>query len=138
MSASSTKPSFVRPDAPGHLTRRAVAGAIPSLAADRGEAPLDRQHRLSAAQIGFLSSLRAGGRPTAACQDALTVGTLLRLHLVAWNEDRGGVAGRRRAASTFSLTPLGLQRLIEHDASRGPAGAGELARNDVSFAQSAA
>lgn len=79
---------------------------------------MDRPYRLTAAQIGFLSSLRAGGRPTAACQDALTVGTLLRLHLVAWNEDRGGVAGRRRAASTFSLTSLGRQHLLEQDASR--------------------
>ena len=41
---------------------------------------------LSPVQMAFLVSLLPGPRPTSDCQDAITVGGLLRLNLVAWHE----------------------------------------------------
>src|SRR5689334_6573480 len=63
---------------------------------------------LTAAQLAFLASLRAGARPTSDCQDAIAVGELMRLNLVYWNEPRIS-RGSRELVSTFSLTRLGVE-----------------------------
>lgn len=76
--------------------------------------------RFTPAQLSFLSSLRAGARPTSACQDALTVGQLIRLKLVSWNEKRAGGHGFRPMTGTFSLTSLGLRLLLQHEAGSLP------------------
>jgi hypothetical protein len=74
---------------------------------------------LSSAQVTFLTSLTPGPRPTAACQDAITVGSLMRLNLVAWDEPSGLASGRRRDSGTFSLTLAAVQFLIDRDARNG-------------------
>jgi hypothetical protein len=63
---------------------------------------------LSPAQVAFLVSLVSGPRPTADCQDAITVGSLVRLNLVAWHEIRNR---RRGGTSTFSLTSAAVMIL---------------------------
>jgi hypothetical protein len=67
---------------------------------------------LTPAQMAFLSSLRAGARLASDCQDAITVGELMRLNLVYWNETRNPRDGRN-VVSTFSLTPLGAELVRE-------------------------
>src|SRR5690349_398128 len=49
---------------------------------------------LTSVQIAFLVSLLPGPRRTDDCQDAITVGGLLRLNLVAWDELDHRVKGR--------------------------------------------
>jgi hypothetical protein len=70
---------------------------------------------LSPAQVAFLVSLLPGPRPTAACQDAITVGGLIRLNLVAWDEATGPASRRWRGTGTFSLTPAAVRFLIDRD-----------------------
>jgi len=82
-------------------------------------AALPQPVMLSPAQVAFLVSLFPGPRLTTACQDAITVGSLMRLNLVAWNETRGPAPGRRRGSDTFSLTPTAVQLLIDRDARNG-------------------
>jgi hypothetical protein len=77
-----------------------------------------RTQPLTPAEIRFLSSLRAGARPTSACQDAITVGALIRSKLVWWNTLPVADASYRRPVPSFSLTRLGIQRLREHEAGR--------------------
>ena len=67
---------------------------------------------LTPAQAAFLSSPRAGVRLACDCQDAITVGELMRLNLVYWNETRNPRDGRN-GVSTFSLTPLGAELVRE-------------------------
>jgi hypothetical protein len=74
---------------------------------------------LSPAQVAFLVSLVPGPRLTAACQDAITVGSLMRLNLVAWDEVKRSASGRRRDSDTFSLTPAAVQFLINRNARNG-------------------
>jgi hypothetical protein len=69
---------------------------------------------LTAAQLAFLSSLRVGARPTSDCQDAITVGELMRLNLVYWNEPRVSRSSRE-LVSTFSLTRLGVELVRERE-----------------------
>jgi hypothetical protein len=68
---------------------------------------------LSPVQLVFLTSLIPGPRPTSHCQDAITVGNLMRLNLVAWSETKDR-SRHRNDTSTFSLTPLALQVLANH------------------------
>jgi hypothetical protein len=65
---------------------------------------------LTSVQIAFLVSLLPGPRRTDDCQDAITVGGLLRLNMVAWNEFDHRVKGRRRH-STFALSEAGTREL---------------------------
>jgi hypothetical protein len=67
---------------------------------------------LSPAQVAFLVSLVSGPRPAADCQDAITVGSLMRLNLVAWDEIRHRRRGRK---STFSLTSAAVTMLNNRD-----------------------
>lgn len=67
---------------------------------------------LSPVQTAFLNSLLSGPRLTSECQDAITVGSLLRLNLVAWHETARHPR-RRKHASTFSLTDVALQLLAD-------------------------
>ena len=65
---------------------------------------------LSPVEVAFLQSLLPGPRRTSDCQDAITVGSLLRLNLVAWHE----IKDQRRyrdIRSTFALTPAAMQYL---------------------------
>jgi len=71
---------------------------------------------LSPVQVAFLVSLVSGPRPTAECQDAMTVGSLMRLNLVAWDETQRSVVKHRHGTSTFSLTPAAERFLTERDA----------------------
>lgn len=66
---------------------------------------------LSPVQFAFLLSLVPGPRPTSHCQDAITVGNLMRLNLVAWLETEDQFRVRN---DTFSLTPLAVQFLANH------------------------
>ena len=70
---------------------------------------------LTPAQEAFLSSLRAGARLASDCQDAITVGELMRLNLVYWDETRNHREGRNRV-STCSLTPRGAELVREDGA----------------------
>ncbi len=67
---------------------------------------------LTALQRAFLTTLLPGPRPTRDCQDAITVGGLLRLNFVAWDEPGPG-RDRRRPRSTFALTEAGARALAE-------------------------
>jgi len=65
---------------------------------------------LTPVQTAFLISLLPGPRRTDDCQDAITVGGLLRLNLVAWDEpNRRHKAVRRH--STFALSEAGTRAL---------------------------
>jgi hypothetical protein len=86
----------------------------PAVSATRLQNPI-----LSTTQHAFLVSLASGPRPTNDCQDAITVGSLMRLHLVAWDEVRHRPSERRRGTGTFSLTPAGEQLLTSHDGQEG-------------------
>jgi hypothetical protein len=66
---------------------------------------------LSPVEVAFLVSLLSGPRPTADCHDAITVGGLMRLNLVAWHERPDGRLRRRDRGSTFSLTETAVQLL---------------------------
>ena len=66
------------------------------------------QPSLTPVQAVFLSSLRGGARLTSDCQDAITVGELMRLNLVYWDETNNPRGGRK-VGSTFFLTPLGVE-----------------------------
>ena len=83
------------------------------------QAALPHPVLLSRVQVDFLMSLIPGPRPTTACQDAITVGSLMRLNLVAWNEIAGPAARRRRGKSTFSLTPAAMWFLTHREARQG-------------------
>lgn len=65
---------------------------------------------LTPVQMAFLVSLLPGPRPTRDCQDAITIGALVRLNLVAWDEPDQPLHGRRKR-STFMLTGAGTQAL---------------------------
>lgn len=65
---------------------------------------------LTPLQLAFLSSLLPGPRFTDDCQDAITVGGLLRLNLVAWDEPNAKLNGRRKRG-TFALTEAGTRIL---------------------------
>lgn len=70
-------------------------------------------------QMAFLASLRAGSRPVSDCQDAITVGALLRFRLVSWKDTPGSGNGRTGTTSTFRLTPAGNRLLRARDAGAG-------------------
>jgi len=92
-------------------------------------AALPQPVTLSSAQVAFLVSLFPESRPaaacpttacpTTACQDAITVGSPMRLNPVAWNEARGPAPGRRTGSDTFSLTSAAVRLLIDRDARNG-------------------
>lgn len=86
----------------------------PAVSATRLQNPI-----LSAVQRAFLVSLTSGPRPTDDCQDAITVGSLMRLNLVAWDEVRYRPSGRRRGTDTFALTRTGTQLLTSRDGREG-------------------
>src|SRR5690349_6194723 len=65
---------------------------------------------LTPEQITFLVSLLSGPRRTDDCHDAITVGPLLRLNLIAWDEPDHRLKGRRRP-STFTLSEAGIRAL---------------------------
>lgn len=65
---------------------------------------------LTLVQTAFLVSLLGGPRRTDDCQDAITVGGLLRLNLIAWEEPDHRLKGRRRH-STFALSEAGIHAL---------------------------
>jgi hypothetical protein len=65
---------------------------------------------LTPVQMAFLVSLLPGPRRTDYCQDAITVGGLLRLNLIAWDEPDHRLKGRRRR-STFALSEAGTRAL---------------------------
>jgi hypothetical protein len=71
---------------------------------------------LTAVQVAFLTSLLPGPRPTDDCQDAITVGGLLRLNLIIWDEPDCRPR-RRRKCSTFALSDAGTRALDNHIAS---------------------
>jgi hypothetical protein len=62
---------------------------------------------LSPAQIAFLESLIPGPKAASRCQDAITVGSLIRLNFVAWHES-APTNRRRRGLASFGLTQLAL------------------------------
>jgi hypothetical protein len=68
---------------------------------------------LTPVQIAFLASLLPGPRQTGDCQDAITVGGLLRLNLVAWDEPDHRLKVRRRHG-TFALSEAGIRALDSH------------------------
>lgn len=72
---------------------------------DRGGLP-----SLTAIQLAFLASLLPGRRYTDDCQDAITVGGLLRLNLIIW-EQPDHRPRKRRERSTFALSQAGVQAL---------------------------
>ena len=82
-------------------------------------AALPQPVTLSPAQVALLVSLVPGPRPKADCQNAVTIGSLLRLNLVAWDEASRPASERRRGSGTFSLTPAAVQFLIDRDARNG-------------------
>ncbi len=63
--------------------------------------------------------MRPGGRHTKDCQDAITVGGLLRLNLIVWNEP-GHRSPARRERSTFALSEAGLSALDSYTLNRSP------------------
>jgi hypothetical protein len=65
---------------------------------------------LTPVQLAFLVSLLPGPRRTDDCQDAITVGGLLRLKMIAWDEPDHRVKGRR-GHSTFALSETGTLAL---------------------------
>jgi len=77
---------------------------------------------LTTTEIAFLSRLRSASRPTGQCQDALTVGALMRLGLVAWEEGRAPGRTAPNGRGSFSLTSRGRRRLVAHEAALRPAG----------------
>ncbi len=89
---------------PEYLTQQPVMAQFPAL---------------SSVQIAFLVSLVPGPRRTSDCHDAITVGCLMRLNLVAWNETRD--RRQRRDNSTFSLTAAAKQFLDEGKSRAGHA-----------------
>ncbi len=71
---------------------------------------------LTRQQLMFLADLRKGTCRATAAQDAGVIGPLIRADLVRWDDDPGEAASRRKPpGSTFTLTPLGEARLIEHE-----------------------
>lgn len=68
------------------------------------------QSPLTLVQTAFLVSLLPGPRRTDDCQDAIAVGGLLRLNLIAWKEPDHRLKGRRRR-STFALSEAGIRAL---------------------------
>lgn len=79
-------------------------------------AALPQPVMLSPVQVAFLVSLVPGPRPTAKCQDAITIGSLMRLNLVAWDEAIRPAFRRRRGPDTFSLTQAAVQFLMDREA----------------------
>jgi hypothetical protein len=75
---------------------------------DRGGLP-----SLTTIQVDFLASLLPGRRYTDDCQDAITVGGLLRLNLITW-EEPGHLPHKRRERSTFALSQAGIHVLGAH------------------------
>ena len=69
---------------------------------------------LSPVQHAFLVSLIPGPRPTSRCQDAITVGSLMRLNLVVWTETKDQFR-RRNGTSTFSLTSRAVRFLANRN-----------------------
>jgi hypothetical protein len=65
---------------------------------------------LTSAQTAFLVSLLLGPRRTDDCQDAITVGGLLRLNLISWEEPHHRPKARRRH-DTFALSEAGIHAL---------------------------
>jgi hypothetical protein len=68
------------------------------------------QSPLTQVQMAFLVSLLPGPRLTDDCQDAITVGGLLRLNLIDWDEPDHRIKGRR-GRSTFALSEVGIRAL---------------------------
>jgi len=58
----------------------------------------------------FRRSLVPGPRPTGQCEDAITIGALIRRNLVAWDEPDHRHQ-RRRRHGTFGLTEAGVRAL---------------------------
>jgi hypothetical protein len=80
--------------------------------------------QLALAQVAFLVSPFPESRPavacpTIACQDAITVGSPMRLNQVAWNEARGPAPGRRRGSDTFSLASAAVRLWVDRDPRNG-------------------
>jgi hypothetical protein len=75
---------------------------------DRGGSP-----SLTTIQLDFLASLLPGRRYTDNCQDAITVGALLRLNLITW-EEPGRLTHERRERGTFALSQAGMHLLGAH------------------------
>ena len=65
---------------------------------------------LTPVQVAFLVSLLPGPRRTDDCQDAITVGGLLRLNLITWDEPKHRLKGQR-TRSTFALSEAGIRAL---------------------------
>ncbi len=68
---------------------------------------------LTTIQLAFLASLLPGRRYTDDCQDAITVGGLLRLDLITW-EEPDHRPHKRRERSTFGLSQAGIHALGTH------------------------
>lgn len=68
------------------------------------------QSPLTPVQMAFLVSLLPGPRRTDDCQDAITVGGLLRLNLIDWDEPDHRLKGRR-SPGTFALSEVGIRAL---------------------------
>ena len=65
---------------------------------------------LTPSQMAFLVSLLPGPRRSDDCQDAITLGGLLRLNLIVWNEPARLLRGRR-GHDTFALSEDGIRAL---------------------------
>ena len=74
------------------------------------EPQASHQSPLTPVQMAFLVSLLPGPRRTDDCQDAITVGGLLRLSLIVWDEPDHRLKGRRRR-DTFALSEVGIRAL---------------------------
>lgn len=67
--------------------------------------------------MAFLFDLRTGACRAAAALDASVIGPLIRANLVRWDDDPAEAAKRRDPpGTTFTLTSLGEEHLLEHDA----------------------
>jgi hypothetical protein len=68
-------------------------------------------------QMAFLAALRTGAQRAAAALDASMIGPLIRANLVRWDDDPAAAAKLRDPpGTTFTLTNLGEQYLLEHEA----------------------
>lgn len=75
---------------------------------------------LSPTQIAFLESLVPGPKAASRCHDAITIGSLIRLNLVAWQEDPP-LDRRRKGSASFGLTQLAMLFLADRNGYRSDA-----------------
>lgn len=98
---------------PAHQGHHAISGsttAIDFVEPSVSPETMLRAPSLTSVQLAFLTTLLPGPRPTDDCQDAITVGSLMRLNLVAWDEPDHRVPGGY-CHDTFALTQAGIHAL---------------------------